>query len=112
MGVAEHPTGEVDALARGYNYDQHLKSHVSHTRLVSDALLDVAGLAGTPADVLPRFRALWQETFGKPPVVANRRAFERLPDDLRATAQRLLNEGAVKQRQGHLDEGMGLSRSS
>ena len=31
-------------------------------------------------------------------MVANRRSFERLPDDLRATAQRLLNEGAVKQR--------------
>jgi TRAP-type C4-dicarboxylate transport system substrate-binding protein len=31
-------------------------------------------------------------------MVANRRAFERLPDDLRVTAQRLLNEGAVKQR--------------
>jgi TRAP-type transport system periplasmic protein len=31
-------------------------------------------------------------------MVANRRSWERLPDDLRATAQRLLNEGAVKQR--------------
>jgi tripartite ATP-independent transporter DctP family solute receptor len=31
-------------------------------------------------------------------MVANRRSFEKLPDDLRATAQRLLNEGAVKQR--------------
>ena len=31
-------------------------------------------------------------------MVANRRAWERLPDDVRTTAQRLLNEGAVKQR--------------
>jgi tripartite ATP-independent transporter DctP family solute receptor len=31
-------------------------------------------------------------------MVANRRSFEKLPDDLRATAQRHLNEGAVKQR--------------
>jgi len=31
-------------------------------------------------------------------MVANRRSWERLPDDLRATAQRLLNEGAVTQR--------------
>jgi tripartite ATP-independent transporter DctP family solute receptor len=31
-------------------------------------------------------------------MVANRRSWERLPDDLRATTQRLLNEGAVKQR--------------
>jgi tripartite ATP-independent transporter DctP family solute receptor len=31
-------------------------------------------------------------------MVANRRAFENLPDDVRATAQRLLNAGAVKQR--------------
>jgi alkanesulfonate monooxygenase SsuD/methylene tetrahydromethanopterin reductase-like flavin-dependent oxidoreductase (luciferase family) len=56
--------GEVDALARGYDYARHLKSHVSHARLVSDALMDVAGLAGTPAEVLPKFRALWQETAG------------------------------------------------
>ena len=46
----EHLRGEVDALAKGYNYNQHLKSHVSHTKLVSDALMDVAGLAGTPGD--------------------------------------------------------------
>jgi TRAP-type transport system periplasmic protein len=31
-------------------------------------------------------------------MVANRRSWEELPGDLRATAQRLLNEGAVKQR--------------
>ena len=31
-------------------------------------------------------------------MVANRRSWERLPPDLRATAQRLLNEGAMKQR--------------
>jgi tripartite ATP-independent transporter DctP family solute receptor len=31
-------------------------------------------------------------------MVANRRSWERLPEDLRTTAQRLLNEGAVKQR--------------
>lgn len=31
-------------------------------------------------------------------MVANRRSWEKLPDDVRATAQRLLNEGAVKQR--------------
>ena len=31
-------------------------------------------------------------------MVANRRSWEQLPEDLRATAQRLLNEGAVKQR--------------
>jgi 5,10-methylenetetrahydromethanopterin reductase len=56
--------GEVDALARSYDYDQHLKSHVSHAERVSDALMDVAGLAGTPAEVLPKFRALWSETAG------------------------------------------------
>jgi tripartite ATP-independent transporter DctP family solute receptor len=31
-------------------------------------------------------------------MVANRRSFERLPEDLRATATRLLNQGAVNQR--------------
>jgi 5,10-methylenetetrahydromethanopterin reductase len=56
--------GEVEALARSYDYHDHLKSHVSHARLVSEALLDTVGLAGTPADVLPKFQALWTETAG------------------------------------------------
>lgn len=56
--------GEVEALASGYRYAEHLKSNVDHARLVSDALLDVAGIAGTPSDVLPKFRALWRETAG------------------------------------------------
>ena len=55
---------EVEALARGYNYNQHLKSHVSHTHLVSDALMDAARIAGTPQEVLIKFRALWKETVG------------------------------------------------
>ena len=53
-----------EALARGYDYTQHLKSHVAHTHLVSDALMDIAGIAGTPAEVVSRFRALWRETAG------------------------------------------------
>jgi alkanesulfonate monooxygenase SsuD/methylene tetrahydromethanopterin reductase-like flavin-dependent oxidoreductase (luciferase family) len=56
--------GEVEALASGYRYAEHLKSNVDHARLVSDTLLDVAGIAGTPSDVLPKFRALWRETAG------------------------------------------------
>src|SRR5262245_27161128 len=60
----EHLRGEVDAIASGYNYNQNIKSHVSHTELVSDQMMDAAGLAGTPADVLPKFRALWRETEG------------------------------------------------
>jgi alkanesulfonate monooxygenase SsuD/methylene tetrahydromethanopterin reductase-like flavin-dependent oxidoreductase (luciferase family) len=60
----EHLRGEVAELARGYRYAEHLKSDAPHARLVSDALLDAAGLAGTPGDVLPRFRALWRETAG------------------------------------------------
>jgi len=56
--------GDVEALARGYDYSYHLKSHVSHTHLVSDALMDAAGIAGTPQEVLVKFRALWKETAG------------------------------------------------
>ena len=56
--------GEVEALARGYRYAEHLKSDVHHARLVSDALLDAVGIAGTPADVLPKFRALCRELAG------------------------------------------------
>lgn len=55
---------EIDALAQGYNYKEHLKSHVSHSRLVSDELMRVAGLAGTPGEMIPRFQALWRETDG------------------------------------------------
>jgi len=60
----EHLRPDVDALARGYDYTQHLKSHVAHSVLVSDALMEVAGIAGTPAEVLARFRALARETAG------------------------------------------------
>ena len=60
----EHLRPDVDALARGYDYTQHLKSHVAHSALVSDALMEVAGIAGTPAEVLARFRALARETAG------------------------------------------------
>jgi len=60
----EHMRHEIEALARGYDYTQHLKSHVAHTHLVSDALMDIAGIAGTPAEVVSRFRALWRETTG------------------------------------------------
>jgi 5,10-methylenetetrahydromethanopterin reductase len=56
--------GEVEVLASSYRYADHLKSDVHHARLVSDALLDVAGIAGTPADVLRKFRSLWRETIG------------------------------------------------
>lgn len=60
----ERLRGDVEALAGGYDYTHHLKSHVSHTHLVSDALMDAAGIAGTPREVLVKFRALWQETAG------------------------------------------------
>jgi alkanesulfonate monooxygenase SsuD/methylene tetrahydromethanopterin reductase-like flavin-dependent oxidoreductase (luciferase family) len=56
--------GEIARLASGYRYAEHLKAEAPHARLVSDALLDAAGLAGTPDEVLPRFRALWRETAG------------------------------------------------
>ena len=55
---------DVEALARGYDYTHHLKSHVAHSTLVSDALMDVAGIAGTPTQVATRFRALARETAG------------------------------------------------
>jgi alkanesulfonate monooxygenase SsuD/methylene tetrahydromethanopterin reductase-like flavin-dependent oxidoreductase (luciferase family) len=60
----EHLRRDVEALAKGYSYSQHLKSHVSHTHLVSDALMDAAGIAGTPPEVLAKFRTLWNETIG------------------------------------------------
>ena len=62
--AGQHLRPDVDALARGYDYTQHLKSHVAHSALVSDALMEVAGIAGTPAEVLARFRALARETAG------------------------------------------------
>jgi 5,10-methylenetetrahydromethanopterin reductase len=75
--------GEIEALARGYDYREHLKSQVAHARLVSDALLDAAGIAGTPGDVRPKFEALWRETAGlnatfflRPDGAGKQRSFE------------------------------------
>jgi alkanesulfonate monooxygenase SsuD/methylene tetrahydromethanopterin reductase-like flavin-dependent oxidoreductase (luciferase family) len=56
--------GEVEALASGYRYADHLKTDVPHARLVSDTLLEVAGIAGTPAEVLAKLQALGRETAG------------------------------------------------
>lgn len=75
--------GEIERLAAEYRYAEHLKSEAPHARLVSDALLDAAGIAGTPAEVLPRFRALWREVAGldatfflRPDGAGKQRSFE------------------------------------
>ena len=75
--------GEVEVLASGYRYAEHLKSDVHHARLVSDALLDAVGIAGTPAEVFPKLHALWRETAGlnvtfflRPDGLGKQRSFE------------------------------------
>ncbi|MEE8301350.1 MAG: LLM class flavin-dependent oxidoreductase [Candidatus Tectomicrobia bacterium] len=60
----EHLRAEIQYVSEGYDYTDHLKSHVPHTRLVSDALMEAAGIAGTPQEVLAKFKALAQEAAG------------------------------------------------
>ena len=46
---------------RPYDYMHHMKSHVPHAELVDAALVEEFGIAGTPEEVLPKFKALWEE---------------------------------------------------
>jgi 5,10-methylenetetrahydromethanopterin reductase len=60
----ENLRSEVERVAGAYDYASHLKSHVPHSRMVSDALVEAYGLAGTPQEVTPKFKALWREAAG------------------------------------------------
>ncbi|MBI4298517.1 MAG: LLM class flavin-dependent oxidoreductase [Chloroflexi bacterium] len=57
-----HLRADAEKVAEAYNYMDHLKSHVPHSQLVSDALVEeFGGPAGTPAEVLAKLKPLWEE---------------------------------------------------
>ena len=57
----EHLRAEGRTVAEAYNYKDHMRSHTPNAQMVTDALVAAFGLAGTPEEVLPKFKALWQE---------------------------------------------------
>ena len=59
-----HLWADAQKVADAYNYSGHLKSHLPHTEIVSDALVEGTGIAGTPQEVLAKFKALWHEVDG------------------------------------------------
>jgi 5,10-methylenetetrahydromethanopterin reductase len=57
----EMPPDLQSALAtmkRQYDYFQHVAPQAPHKELVNDAILDAIAVAGTPAEVLPRLKAI------------------------------------------------------
>ncbi len=79
----EHLRGDAQRAAEAYDYSGHLKSHLPHTQVVSDELVEGVGVAGTPAEVLPTFRELWEEVAGlnftfflRPDGLGKKRTFE------------------------------------
>ena len=52
---------DAERVAHTYDYMHHMKSYVPHSQLVTDAMVEEFGIAGTPEDVLPKISALWKE---------------------------------------------------
>ncbi|MBI4298899.1 MAG: LLM class flavin-dependent oxidoreductase [Chloroflexi bacterium] len=66
---------EAKRVGESYDYFNHMRTHTPdgqwarHANAVSDELVEAVGLlAGTPADVLPRIRAVWQVAAATPNV--------------------------------------------
>lgn len=57
----EHLRPEALRVAEAYNYKLHMRSHTPNSQMVTDALVEAFGVAGTPEEVLPKFKAMWQE---------------------------------------------------
>ena len=57
----EHLRVEARAVAEAYNYKHHMRSHTPNSQMVTDALVEALGIAGTPEEVLPKFKAMWHE---------------------------------------------------
>jgi len=52
---------DAKKVADTYDYMHHMKSNVPHSRLVTDAMVEEFSIAGTPEEVLPKLKALWDE---------------------------------------------------
>jgi 5,10-methylenetetrahydromethanopterin reductase len=49
---------DISAMKERYDYYAHTSSTANHTELVTERIIDAVAIAGTPADVIPRFREL------------------------------------------------------
>ena len=74
---------EALKVAAAYDYSGHLKSHLPHTEIVSDELVAGIGIAGTPQEVIPKFKALSDAAAGlkftfflRPDGIGKKRTFE------------------------------------
>ena len=56
-----HLAADARRVAEAYSYKEHLKSQVPHAEVVTDALVEALALAGTPEEVMPKFKACWEE---------------------------------------------------
>ncbi|MBI4298900.1 MAG: LLM class flavin-dependent oxidoreductase [Chloroflexi bacterium] len=66
---------EAKRVGEAYDYFNHMRTHTPdgqlarHSKAVSDELVEAVGLlAGTPSEVLPRIKALWQAASSMPNV--------------------------------------------
>ena len=57
----EHLRAEAVTMAEAYDYKDHMRSHTPNAQMVTDALVQEFGIAGTPDEVFPKFKAMWQE---------------------------------------------------
>ncbi|MBI4298901.1 MAG: LLM class flavin-dependent oxidoreductase [Chloroflexi bacterium] len=57
---------EAKKVAEAYDYFNHMRSHTPegqlarHTKVMSDEFADAFGMAGTPSEMLPRFKVVWE----------------------------------------------------
>ena len=56
--VPEEIRADLQTLEDNYDWYSHASSEAVHKDLVTDDLMDAIGIAGTPADVIPRLREL------------------------------------------------------
>jgi 5,10-methylenetetrahydromethanopterin reductase len=49
---------DIRAMKERYDYYAHTSSAAPHAELVTDRIIDAVAVAGTPSDVIPRFREL------------------------------------------------------
>ena len=59
-----HLRAEMEQVAAGYDYADHLKSHVAHASSVSDELVEAVSIAGTPQQAFACFADLWRAAEG------------------------------------------------
>ena len=56
--LPDDPLEEANELRTRYDYYQHAHGEARHRHLVTERVLDAVSIAGTPAEAIPRLRAL------------------------------------------------------